>query len=113
MSAALVTGILAAAGVYLVLQRGLVRLVIGVFLAQHAANLLLVTARTPQRDAAPILPVDAPADPLGQAFVLTAIVIGLASAVFLLALALRDARATGETTPEEGDEHADQAPGRP
>jgi multisubunit Na+/H+ antiporter MnhC subunit len=112
VSAALVTGVLAAAGVYLALQRGLVRIVIGVFLAQHAANLLLVTARAPQRDAAPILPVESPADPLGQAFVLTAIVIGLASAIFLLALALRDAQVTGETVTEDADD-PDRDTGRP
>lgn len=98
MTAAIATGALAAAGIYLLLQVGLVRIVIGFLLLQHAVNLVLVTARTPQRENAPILPVTVPSDPLGQAFVVTAIVIGFASVIFLLALTLRDARLRhGET----------------
>lgn len=90
MSAALATGLLAAAGIYLLLQRGLVRIVVGFLLLQHAVNLVLVTARTPQRSHPPILPFEGPPqDPLGQVFVLTAIVIGLASTIFLLTVALR------------------------
>ncbi|NHD19364.1 MULTISPECIES: sodium:proton antiporter [Actinopolyspora] len=93
MSAAIATGVLAAAGIYLLLHGSLVRVVIGFLLLQHAVNLLLVTARSPQRDEAPILPAVAPQDPLGQAFVVTAIVIGFASVIFLLALTLRYVRA--------------------
>lgn len=92
MSAAIATGALAAAGIYLLLQRGLVRIALGFLVLQHAVNLLLITARAPQRRSAPILPADMPADPLGQAFVLTAIVIGFGTTIFLLAAALRLAR---------------------
>lgn len=89
MSAALATGALAAAGIYLLLQRGLVRLVLGFLLMQHAVNLLLITARAPQRQEVPTLPAAAPADALGQAFALTSIVIGLASTVFVLTVTRR------------------------
>ncbi|WP_017975359.1 sodium:proton antiporter [Actinopolyspora halophila] len=118
MSAAIATGALAAAGIYLLLHGSLVRVVIGFLLLQHAVNLLLVTARSPQRDEAPILPAAVPQDPLGQAFVLTAIVIGFASVIFLLALTLRyvrAARAAGpadrnssgvDDAPREGGDHA-------
>ncbi|RCW39127.1 multisubunit Na+/H+ antiporter MnhC subunit [Halopolyspora algeriensis] len=92
MSDAIATGMLAAAGIYLLMQRGFVRAVIGFLLLQHAVNLLLITARAPQRDEAPIVPLNTPSDPLGQAFVLTAIVIGLGSVLFLLAVALRYSR---------------------
>ena len=96
MSAALATGVLAGAGIYLLVQRDLVRRVIGFLLLQHAVNLLLVTARAPGREVGPILPTRGAADPLGQAFVLTAIVIGFAATLVLLALALRRARLAEE-----------------
>lgn len=94
MSAAVAIGGLAAAGTYLLLQRGLIRTVIGLVLLEHAVNILLATIRSTDRSAVPVAPFDGPpADPLGQAFALTAIVIGLATTVFLVALALRHARA--------------------
>lgn len=86
MSAAAATGVLAAAGIYLLLHRGIVHKVIGFLLLQHAVNLLLVTARAPDRTAAPILPTNLPSDPLAQAFALTAIVVGFGAVIFLLAI---------------------------
>lgn len=94
MTAALAIGGLAAAGTYLLMQRGLIRTVIGLVLLQHAINILLATIRTGPRSGSPIAPFTAsPADPLGHAFALTAIVIGLGTTVFLVAVALRHARA--------------------
>lgn len=93
MSAAVAIGALAAAGTYLLLQRGLVRVAIGLVLIQHAIGVLLVTARSGPGAAVPIAPYGGePADPLAHAFLLTAIVIGLGTTVFLLALALRHTR---------------------
>ena len=106
MSAALVTGAMAAAGIYLLLQRGMVRLVLGFLLLQHAVNVLLVTRRAPQRDDAAILPVNAPADALGQAFALTSIVIGLGSAVLLLAITLRHLRLHRDRSGDPDDPEA-------
>lgn len=101
-AAAVAIGGLAAAGTYLLLQRGLIRKVLGLLLLEHAINILLVTIRAGPRTAAPITPYGGPpADPLGHAFALTAIVIGLATTVFLVALALRHAREHMDD--EEGD----------
>lgn len=105
MSAALATGVLAAAGAYLVLQRGLVRIVVGILILQHAVNLLLVTARGPARTDAPILPAAAPGDPLGQAFVLTAIIVGFGVVILLLAVALGTVRRGGDHEPGEATGH--------
>lgn len=103
MSAAIVVGGLAAAGAYLVLQRGLVRIAIGLVLFAQAINILVVSVRAGHRTTAPIAPFDGPpADPLAHAFVITAIVIGLATTVFLLALALRHARLHGADDDEDG-----------
>lgn len=101
MTAAVAIGLLAAGGTYLVLQRGLVRLVIGFVVLQHAVNLLLVTARG-RSTGAPLAPLQGDvADPLGQAFTLTAIVIGLGTSLFLLSLALRRAHTHREDDVEE------------
>jgi multicomponent Na+:H+ antiporter subunit C len=98
MSAAIAVGILVGAGTYLVLQRGLVRVIIGFVLLGHAANVLLVAAGGMRLRAAPLLgggEVAGMADPLPQAFVLTAIVISFGITVYLLAVA----RAGGEDDP--------------
>lgn len=93
MSSALAIGALTAAGVFLILQRGLVRMAVGLVLVQHAVNLLLVVSGGLARRGVPFGPPDpGTADPLGQAFALTAIVISLGTTLFLLAIALRRAR---------------------
>lgn len=93
MGTAIAVAALMGAGAYLVLQRGLVRMAIGFALVQHAVNLLLVVSGGRARRGVPIVEFGRPpADPVGQAFALTAIVIGLATTLLLLALALRRAR---------------------
>jgi multicomponent Na+:H+ antiporter subunit C len=93
MTAAIAVGILVAAGVYLILQRGLVRVIIGFVALGHAANILLVSAGGMALRGAPLLAgaddTDRAqmADPLPQAFVLTAIVITFGITVYLLGLA--------------------------
>lgn len=92
MSGAILVGILVAAGTFLVLQRGLVRIALGFVLLGHAVNVLLVVAGGTERRGAPIAGLDnVPADPLPQAFALTAIVISFAVTAFILALAFRSA----------------------
>lgn len=79
------------AGAYLVLQRNLVRVVIGIVLISNAANLFIVAAGF-TRGRAPIYPLPETgevSDPLVQAMVLTAIVIGSSVAALLLALSYR------------------------
>ncbi|MCZ2816484.1 sodium:proton antiporter [Modestobacter sp. VKM Ac-2984] len=90
MTAALVVGLLVAGGVFLLLRRGLLRIVLGFVLLGHAVNVLLVSAGGMQRRGAPLLgetEADVAADPLPQAFVLTAVVITFGITVYMLALA--------------------------
>lgn len=77
-------------GAYLVLNRDLVRVVLGVVIISQAAVLTLIASGV-TRGLAPIYPLPrAPiSDPLSQAMALTAIVIGLAVTALLLALVLR------------------------
>lgn len=103
MSGAVAIGVLVTAGLYLILQRGIVRMVIGFTLISHGINLLLVRSGGPARGI-PIAPYRGmPADPTVQAFALTAIVVGLGTSVFLLAVALARAR-THREDDVEGDE---------
>jgi multicomponent Na+:H+ antiporter subunit C len=91
---ALLVGVLFTTGTYLLLQRALTRIIIGLALLGHGANLLLLLAGG--RAGSPPLvaeretrPVSAFADPLPQAMALTAIVISFGVLAFLLALAYR------------------------
>jgi multicomponent Na+:H+ antiporter subunit C len=88
-----------AVGTYLILQRALTRIVLGLGLLSHGAILLLITVggragRPPLvgkgDDGAGI------AAPLPQAFALTAIVIGFGMTSFLLALAYRSWTGTND-----------------
>ena len=96
-----VIGVLYTAGLYLVMRRNIVKLVLGLALLGHAANLLLFTVGRLSRDGAPIIPEGADrlvpphADPVPQALVLTAIVIGFGVQAFALVLVKRAHRETG------------------
>ncbi len=89
---ALVAAVLVGVGVYLLLQRTLTRIILGLALVAHAANLLLVVAGG-DPGTAPIVgrfsDGEAVADPLPQALALTAIVIAFGISAFLLSLAYR------------------------
>ena len=87
---ALAASVLLGTGAYLLLNRDLVRVVLGVVLISQASTLTLVASGL-TRGAAPILPFPdgEVSDPLSQAMALTAIVIGLAITALLLALVLR------------------------
>jgi len=83
-----VVSVLFACGVFLLLQRDLLRVVLGIVLISNAANLFIVSAGL-ARGTAPIypLPEGGPvSDPLVQAMALTAIVISSSTAALLLAL---------------------------
>ncbi len=108
MILALTIGVLVAGGVYLVLQRDMVRVVFGLGLISHAVNLLLLTAGVTAWRAEPLTDVngaDVAADPLPQAFVLTAIVISFAVTVFMLSLAILGRDDDTHHVPETGEEH--------
>jgi multicomponent Na+:H+ antiporter subunit C len=87
---ALAASVLFGTGAYLLLNRDLVLVVLGVVVISQAATLTLVASGL-SRGAAPILPLPSGAvsDPLSQAMALTAIVIGLAVTALLLVIVLR------------------------
>ena len=92
---ALASGALYAAGVYMMLRRRLAQLIIGLGLISNGTNLLIFTAGGLTRARPPVVPegavaLDGPyADPVPQALVLTAIVIGFGLTAFSLVLAHR------------------------
>ena len=114
---ALLTGLLYAVGTYLLLQRTLVRVVIGLGLLGHGANLLLLQSGgspgTAPFAGAPGRAGEGVADPLPQAMVLTAIVITFAVSAFLLALAYRSWVLTGDDEVQDDVEDARVAQPRP
>lgn len=90
-------GVLVATGVVLVLERSLSRIVIGSCLITYGVNVLLLMAGGRAGGPA-ILGLTKPeemSDPLPQAFVLTAIVIGLALTAFMLAMSYRSWQLNG------------------
>lgn len=103
---ALLAGILAGAGVYLMLARHMIALVFGLSLLGTAANLVVFAGGRVLEGVAPLVPaglsapVEEIANPLPQALVLTAIVIGFGIAAFALALSLAAYRRLGTTDPE-------------
>ena len=99
-------------GAYLLLNRDLVRLVLGIVLISQAAVLTLIASGL-TRGAAPIYPLTerTVSDPLSQAMALTAIVIGLAVTALLLVLVLRvvhafESRDIDEVAEEEAERDA-------
>src|SRR5262245_10388948 len=82
--------LLFAIGTYLLLQRKLSRIIVGLGLIGHGANVLFVNAG--RRGLPPLIGQGEPsefADPLPQSLVLTAIVISFGTTALLLALAYR------------------------
>lgn len=98
---AIAIGILTACGVFLILRARTFAVVLGLTLLSYAVNLLLFASGRLKLDAPPLIRDGASyTDPLPQALVLTAIVIGFGMTAYLLMLALR---AKAET----GDDHVD------
>jgi multicomponent Na+:H+ antiporter subunit C len=98
---AIVVGGLYSAGFYLILRRSIVKLLIGLTLLSNAANLLIFTAGGLTRGRAPLVPKEELrplqpfADPLPQALILTAIVIGFGVLAFAMVLAYRAYQTVG------------------
>ncbi len=91
LTMAIVLGCLYAGGFYLLMQRSLMRILLGIVIIGHGANLMLQLAGGPPGRPA-IVGEAAPenmVDPFPQAMALTAIVITFALTTFLLALAYR------------------------
>ena len=99
----LAAGVLVAAGVYLLLDRTMTKMMLGLLLLGNGANLFLLqsggSAGSPPIDGRESEPYGAEiADPLAQAMILTAIVISMALTAFILTLAYRQYRYRTEDT---------------
>ncbi|HLA43832.1 MAG TPA: Na+/H+ antiporter subunit C [Aggregatilineales bacterium] len=92
---AVVIGILYATGIYMILRRSIIKLILGLSLLGHAANLLIFTVGRLVRSYPPLIEegqkvLHEPfADPLPQALILTAIVIGFGVQAFAIVLIKR------------------------
>ena len=99
---ALIIGVMTACGVYLTLRARTFPVVLGLTFLSYAVNLFLFAMGRLSVGQPPVIAAQAAgyADPLPQALVLTAIVIGFAMTAFVIVLALK-ARA------ELGNDHVD------
>ena len=94
-------GLVTATGIYLLLRGRTFPVVVGLSLIGYAVNVFIFVMGRLWFDANPILGSgDQVADPLPQALVLTAIVIGFATTGFVIELALRSRH-------ESGSDHVD------
>ena len=101
---AFAAAMLFATGTFLLLQRRLSRIIIGIGLIGHGSNILLLTSGRTGRGVPPIIgsadPTDF-ADPLPQALALTSIVITFGVTAFLFALGYRSWRLTNDDIVED------------
>ncbi|MDR9424448.1 MAG: Na+/H+ antiporter subunit C [Marinobacter sp.] len=118
---ALVIGTLTATGVYLLLRARTFPVVMGLTLLSYGVNLFLFSSGRLATGQQPILgSTENYADPLPQALVLTAIVIGFAMTAFLVVMSLRnladndDDHVDGKQPkrPAEEDEQEEEARGK-
>lgn len=98
---AFLVGGLYAGGIYMMMRRSIVKLIMGLILLSYATNLLIFTVGGLTRAAPPIIPegetqpLVAVADPLPQALILTAIVIGFGVLAFAVVLIEQTHRSVG------------------
>jgi len=92
---AFVIGGLYAAGLFMMLRRRIAKVIVGLLVLSHAANLLIFTAAGLTRGTPPLIRRESlrlaasAADPLPQALVLTAIVISFGVLAFAISLVYR------------------------
>ena len=103
---AFVAAALFGCGLYMVLSRNIVRMTLGLSLLTSAVNLILFQTGRIRSTQPPIIlegsdRLGESADPVPQALVLTAIVIGFALTVILMTLALRAWRSHGTLRSDE------------
>ncbi|MDP2144882.1 MAG: Na+/H+ antiporter subunit C [Gallionella sp.] len=98
---AIAIGLLTACGVFLLLRARTFPLILGLTLLSYAVNLFLFASGRLRMNAPPLIRDGAAyTDPLPQALVLTAIVIGFGMTAYLVMLSLR-------ALSESGDDHVD------
>ena len=99
---AIVAGVLFACGFYMLMRRNLIKIYFGLALIGNAGNLMIITSGGLTRAIAPVIPEGAAsiagtyADPLPQALILTAIVIGFGIQAFTLVLLWRSKAVTSK-----------------
>ncbi|MCB1518180.1 MAG: Na+/H+ antiporter subunit C [Hyphomicrobiaceae bacterium] len=92
---AALVGIFFTAAIYLILSKAIIRMLLGIAILGNGVNLLIFTLGRVSREVPPIvsdgelIPAEGFANPLPQALILTAIVIGFAMFTFLLVLGYR------------------------
>jgi multicomponent K+:H+ antiporter subunit C len=105
---AVLIGVLTTCGVFLLLRAHTFPVVVGLTLLGYAVNLFLFSMGRLRTDAPPILGSNPdPTDPLPQALVLTAIVIGFAMTAFSVVLALRTRGELGHDAVDDRDQPHD------
>lgn len=97
---AVVIGVLFSSGIYMMLRRNLLKLLIGLGLLSHSINLLIFTSARLMRGRPPIIEAEGIsttgyADPMPQALILTAIVISFGVTAFAVGLAHRTHKLVG------------------
>lgn len=99
----LAIGVLFAVGVYLILSKSLLRIILGTSLLTHGIHLLLLTTARLKTGAAPLLGEQAESyvDPLPQALILTSIVISFGVTSFFFVLAYKAYQRLGTDDMEE------------
>ncbi|WP_042146054.1 Na(+)/H(+) antiporter subunit C [Paucisalibacillus sp. EB02] len=99
----LLAGVLFATAIYNLLQKQLLRIIIGTVLLSHGAHLVLLTMGKLKRGQPPILDenVTSYTDPLPQALILTSIVISFGITSLLLVLSYRTAKENNTDNMEE------------
>ena len=110
---AVLVGGLYAIAIYLMLRRSIARVILGLALLTNATNILIFTVGGLTRAAPPLIPegertpTTTIADPVPQALILTAIVIGFGVLAFMMVLAFRTAQV--ETIDDLDDTRATDA----
>jgi len=106
---ALTIGVTVGAGVFLLLRSRSFSVILGLTLLSYAVNFFVFVMGRLSVDAAPRIRdgLSGYADPLSQALVLTAIVIGFAMTAFIVVLAIRANQALGDDGVDARGENAE------
>ena len=108
----LLVGVLYGVGIFLMLQRNIIKLALGLIVLTNATNLFLFAAGRLTRAIPPLIPLGEQvlkgsfANPVSEALILTAIVIGFGLLSFVLALIYSTSEKFSTRDPEMiGQEH--------
>lgn len=103
----IIIGILYGSGIYMILRRSMVKLLIGLILLANGANMLIFLLGDITKGKPPVIPeggevfIDLYADPIPQALILTAIVISFGLQAFSIILLKRVYIVTGSEDLDE------------